>query len=46
MFGLDESNALRLIGKIKPLVAQAADRKLNQRLIGVEKRVRRKKICS
>lgn len=46
MFGLDGSNALRLIRKIKPLVTKAADKKLNRRLVGVEKKVGRKKISS
>ncbi len=46
MFGLDGSNALRLVRRIKPLVTRAADKQLNRRLIGVEKKVGRKKISS
>jgi len=46
MFGFDGSNALRLIRRIKPLVTKTADKKLNRRLVGMNKKVGRKKINS
>ena len=46
MFGLDGSNTLRLIKKIKPLVVKAADKRLNRRLVGMKKKMGRRKINS